>query len=471
MRILMGTYALSAGYYDAYYKRAQQVRSIIQKSFKAALDENDILISPAAPSAAYKIGEKVKDPLAMYAGDIMTVNVNLGGLPALVLPCGFVRDGSSDLPVGLQMIGAAFDEGKLVKVGHIFEQTLRDCRFVPPLRADHIVESFEFYNRSQPFSLLRALKIAVPSESRSIHCSDLFHLFAVESPLLTYSSDTRSKKLLESGLGKESKFILKKMSGQTQRLNVVPTVTMLGAMKARLVGATRGHALLKKKSDALTVQFRQILKKIVSAKESMGEVMKTSAFSLTEAKYVAGDNIKHIVLENVQSAAIKIRSRQENIAGVKLPKFEHYSDGETKNDLTGLARGGQQIQLCRGAYVKAIEVLVELASLQTSFLTLDEAIKTTNRRVNALENVVKPRIENTISYIKGELDELEREDFFRLKKIQGYKRREIERQRINAKLYAEEQLAEKISLQKGVSMTSAHNLLSAAAEKDEDIIF
>ncbi|XP_022930890.1 glutamyl-tRNA(Gln) amidotransferase subunit A, chloroplastic/mitochondrial-like [Cucurbita moschata] len=138
MRILMGTYALSAGYYDAYYKRAQQVRSVIQKSFKAALDENDILISPAAPSAAYKIGEKVKDPLAMYAGDIMTVNVNLGGLPALVLPCGFVRDGSSDLPVGLQMIGAAFDEGKLVKVGHIFEQTLPDCRFVPPLLADHI---------------------------------------------------------------------------------------------------------------------------------------------------------------------------------------------------------------------------------------------------------------------------------------------------------------------------------------------
>ncbi|GLT35719.1 hypothetical protein SLA2020_101460 [Shorea laevis] len=261
------------------------------------------------------------------------------------------------------------------------------------------------------------------------------------------------------------------MSGQGQRLNVVPTVTMLGVMKARLVGATRGHALLKKKSDALTVQFRQILKKIVSTKESMGEIMKTSSFSLTEAKYVAGDNVKHIVLENVRNASLKVRSRQENIAGVKLPKFEYFTEGETKNDLTGLARGGQQVQQCRAAYVKAIEVLVELASLQTSFLTLDEAIKTTNRRVNALENVVKPRLENTISYIKGELDELEREDFFRLKKIQGYKKREIERQVASAKLFAEEKFAEKISLERGVSVGAAHNILSAGMEKDDDIIF
>ncbi|BAS91281.1 Os04g0643200 [Oryza sativa Japonica Group] len=91
MRILMGTYALSAGYYDAYYKRAQQVRTLVKKSFKEALERYDILVSPAAPSAAYKIGEKINDPLAMYAGDTMTVNVNLAGLPALVVPCGFLR--------------------------------------------------------------------------------------------------------------------------------------------------------------------------------------------------------------------------------------------------------------------------------------------------------------------------------------------------------------------------------------------
>ncbi|KAF9591050.1 hypothetical protein IFM89_001260 [Coptis chinensis] len=132
MRILMGTYALSAGYYDAYYKRAQQVRTLVRESFRTALQENDVLISPAAPSAAYKIGEKKDDPLAMYAGDIMTVNVNLAGLPALVLPCGFVDSGPAGLPIGLQIIGAAFDEGNLLRVGHIFEQTLQGCRFIPP---------------------------------------------------------------------------------------------------------------------------------------------------------------------------------------------------------------------------------------------------------------------------------------------------------------------------------------------------
>ncbi|KAJ6830368.1 V-type proton ATPase subunit D [Iris pallida] len=268
------------------------------------------------------------------------------------------------------------------------------------------------------------------------------------------------------------------MSGQTQRLNVVPTVTMLGVMKIRLTAATRGHALLKKKSDALTVQFRQILKRIVSTKESMGDIMRASSFALTEAKYAAGDSVRHFVLQSVRTASVRVRSRQENVAGVKLPKFEHFTDpsadpksSSSSSDLTGLARGGQQIQACRAAHVKAIEVLVELASLQTSFLTLDEAIKSTNRRVNALENVVKPRIENTITYIKGELDELEREDFFRLKKIQGYKKREIERQMKSAREFAEEQCAEKLSLQRGISIGAAHNMLTVGGGKDDDIIF
>ncbi|CAO2036719.1 unnamed protein product, partial [Urochloa humidicola] len=113
-----------------------EVRTLVKESFKDALERYDILISPAAPSAAYKIGEKINDPLTMYAGDIMTVNVNLAGLPALVVPCGFVEGGAAGLPVGLQMIGSPFSEGNLMRVGHIFEQTLQDFSFVPPLLAE-----------------------------------------------------------------------------------------------------------------------------------------------------------------------------------------------------------------------------------------------------------------------------------------------------------------------------------------------
>lgn len=211
------------------------------------------------------------------------------------------------------------------------------------------------------------------------------------------------------------------------RLPVVPTVTVLAMIKTRLIGATKGHALLKKKADALTIKFRQILKKIVDAKTKMGSTMKTSAFALTEAKYAAGDQIKHTIVDNVERAHVRVKASTDNVAGVKLPKFEYMHDGaESKMDMTGLGKGGQQIQGCKASYGQAIELLVELASLQTSFLALDTAIKTTNRRVNALENVVKPKLENTISYIKGELDELEREEFFRLKKVQAKKKRDME---------------------------------------------
>ncbi|BBM96934.1 amidase [Marchantia polymorpha subsp. ruderalis] len=133
-RILMGTYALSAGYYDAFYKRAQQVRRIIQTDLEVVLSKVDVLLSPVAPTVAYKIGEKTDDPLSMYAGDLMTVNVNLAGLPALVLPCGLAEGGPCGLPVGLQMVGKSFDEGELLRLGHIFEQTAPHwCQNVPPL--------------------------------------------------------------------------------------------------------------------------------------------------------------------------------------------------------------------------------------------------------------------------------------------------------------------------------------------------
>ncbi|XP_024367312.1 uncharacterized protein [Physcomitrium patens] len=231
------------------------------------------------------------------------------------------------------------------------------------------------------------------------------------------------------------------MSGQTQRLNVAPTITMMGVVKTRLMGATKGHQMLKRKSDALTLQFRQIMKRIVETKQSMRDLMKASMFSLTEVKCASGDNIKHVIFENVGKSTIKVETREQNIAGVKIPQFESLAEtGELKINLTGLAQGGQQFRICRTVFLKLLEVLVELASLQSSFLTLDEVIKTTNRRVNALKNVVKPKLENTIVYIRAELDELEREEFFRLKKVQAFKKKEVEEKLVKNKSL-EEQMA------------------------------
>lgn len=208
------------------------------------------------------------------------------------------------------------------------------------------------------------------------------------------------------------------------RYVVVPTVTVLAVMKARLTGAVKGHALLKKKADALTVRFRQILKKIMDTKKEMGKNMRDSAFALMEAKYAAGD-FRHTVFDAVDSASVKVHAQQDNVAGVRIPKFEQLDvKVESKMNLTGLGAGGQQVQATRKAFMTSVQLLIQLASLQTAFLTLDEAIKTTNRRVNALDNVVRPKLENTIAYIKGELDELEREEFFRLKKVQNKKQRD-----------------------------------------------
>eukprot|EP01027_Heterolobosea_sp_BB2_P023967 GEZU01036058.1.p1 GENE.GEZU01036058.1~~GEZU01036058.1.p1 ORF type:complete len:262 (-),score=124.82 GEZU01036058.1:144-929(-) len=222
------------------------------------------------------------------------------------------------------------------------------------------------------------------------------------------------------------------MSTAKNRLPVLPSRMSLMQMKTRLVGAKKGHSLLKKKSDALTVRFRGILSAIKNNKESMGAQFRQASFSLAEAKYNAGD-ISYAVVESVKNAALKVRIRTDNVAGVQLPVFKEEIDEEKtaeENTLTGISKGGEQIRACKAAYQKTLKQLIELASLQTSFITLDKAIKVTNRRVNALEKVVVPKIENTISYIISELDELEREEFFRLKKIQKNKKKIVEQKRL-----------------------------------------
>merc|ERR1712066_808447 len=186
-------------------------------------------------------------------------------------------------------------------------------------------------------------------------------------------------------------------------------------------------------------KFRSILKKIIDTKQVMGEIMKEASFSLAEAKFAGGGDFNQAVLQNVNKAQIKIKTKNDNVAGVNLPVFESYQDGADSYELAGLAKGGQQLKRLKANYQKAINLLVELASLQTSFIALDEVIKITNRRVNAIEYVIMPKYENTIKYITTELDESEREEFYRLKKVQGKKHQQREAKALEMKQEFEEE--------------------------------
>ncbi|CBX93811.1 similar to vacuolar ATP synthase subunit d [Plenodomus lingam JN3] len=173
----------------------------------------------------------------------------------------------------------------------------------------------------------------------------------------------------------------------------------------------------------------------------MGRVMQVAAFSLAEVTYAVGGDIGYQIQESVKQARFRVRTKQENVSGVFLPQFESYQADSNDFALTGLGKGGQQVQRCRETYARAVETLVELASLQTAFVILDEVIKVVNRRVNAMyalfsplpsslvltlasEHVIIPRTENTIKYINSELDELDREEFYRLKKVSNKKQKD-----------------------------------------------
>jgi len=119
-RIMLGTYALSAGYYEAYYGQAQKVRTVISREFAAAFERFDVLVSPTSPTVAFKLGEKTENPLAMYLADVLTIPPNMAGLPGLSIPCGL----SEGLPVGLQLIGAQFSENTLFRAGHALERAI-----------------------------------------------------------------------------------------------------------------------------------------------------------------------------------------------------------------------------------------------------------------------------------------------------------------------------------------------------------
>jgi aspartyl-tRNA(Asn)/glutamyl-tRNA(Gln) amidotransferase subunit A len=118
-RIMLGTYALSAGYYDAYYLKALKARTLIRQDFTRAFESCDVILTPTSPTAAFRIGEKADDPLQMYLADVFTISANLAGVPGISVNCGFTSGG---LPIGLQLIGKPFDEATVLAVAHAYEQ-------------------------------------------------------------------------------------------------------------------------------------------------------------------------------------------------------------------------------------------------------------------------------------------------------------------------------------------------------------
>jgi aspartyl-tRNA(Asn)/glutamyl-tRNA(Gln) amidotransferase subunit A len=130
-RIILGSYTLSAGYYDMFYLKALKVRSLIKNDFQNAFKQCDVILSPTMPTTAFKIGELLDNPLQMYLMDILTCPVNLAGLPALSVPCGF---GEMELPIGFQIIGDYFDEKSILNIGYMLEQELNIYRKLAPLQ-------------------------------------------------------------------------------------------------------------------------------------------------------------------------------------------------------------------------------------------------------------------------------------------------------------------------------------------------
>jgi len=128
-RIMLGTYALSAGYYDAYYLKAQKVRTLIRREFDQAFERFDALVTPTSPTVPFKLGEKVEDPLQMYLSDVCTLPINIAGIPGISIPAGF----SDGLPVGMQILGKPFSEEMLLRIGFAYEQATEWHKKRPPL--------------------------------------------------------------------------------------------------------------------------------------------------------------------------------------------------------------------------------------------------------------------------------------------------------------------------------------------------
>jgi len=236
----------------------------------------------------------------------------------------------------------------------------------------------------------------------------------------------------------------------------------LQLFKGRLGGAKKGHALLKKKRDALKARFMEMLKDIAATKNIVSDSMRDAAFAFAKANWATPGDITLSVIQAAQKPSVTCKLQADNVAGVMLPVFraQHNPLYDQGVQSLGVACGGAVIQACREVYGKALQALISLASLQTTFATLDEEIKMTGRRVNALEYVVIPKIAEVMKYIEQEMDEQSREEFFRIKKVVEKKKQKLELAKKEADAAA--------ASQGGQAQTAASAL---DANEDHDLVY
>ena len=214
-------------------------------------------------------------------------------------------------------------------------------------------------------------------------------------------------------------------------MSIVPSQMALLQSKGKLKSANKGKDLLKRKADALKVQFLQVTKNLIELKKDLGSNFNKSLIFLEKANFsTSSGDVSRIVDENVRSRAdVKLTLKTKPVAGVTLPQFGIRNIEEEKygeSQILGITGGGQTLNITKKHFYEFLKKIVEIATLQTSYLAIDECLKITNRRVNAHEYIVVPRIEYTIKYIVTELDERAKEEKFKIKKVLQNKKKHKE---------------------------------------------
>ncbi|KAG0416590.1 V-type proton ATPase subunit D, partial [Dictyocoela roeselum] len=201
-----------------------------------------------------------------------------------------------------------------------------------------------------------------------------------------------------------------------ERIPIFPTRMNLTIMNARLKSAERGHRLLKQKSDALLMRYRAIQSQLATEMHGIREMLSEAHLLFSQAEFL-GANID-LFLHECNKHPLEIDTQTETVSGIVLPTFRlQRVAGNSMRDPMFLEKSAQALVKCRNKYILILEKMLSISSLKNSFQILDEVLKKTNRRVNALEFFLMPRVQNSIDYINSELDEIDREDFYRLKKV------------------------------------------------------